>query len=511
MGVGEWQRYWFRIYCSTLLRVISVYGIIISVNPMITRNKSIMKTTVRTLLKEQENSELYDYAYGCMVLSRRLYNAALFRLRQNFTARKKDVLTANEKQVMDEIMLTVQSSNMKAPKAVVSYQFLEKLMRVKENPDFFSGLPMQTAQEVLKQAVRSFKGWISALREYKKDPSGFTGRPKMPKYMKPDKLSTVVFTNQDCVLYIKESQSRLKFPKTKATVAGIVPPENSRLMEVKMKPFHGRILLLCTFEVPDPEIESPGPYACGLDFGVSNTVALVSNNRLAVLYKGGFIKAANQWYNKRSAELKGIMMKGKDPSKASGHAKTAQLDALSLKRANILHDAMHKISADIVKTCCQNGIGTIVMGVNQGWKQNINIGRTNNQNFVQIPLFMLQAMITYKAERAGIRIIRQEESYTSKADLLSMDTIPVYGDANEPSFSGKRIFRGLYRSADGTVVNADLNGAGNILRIAIPAAFSCDTDFSFLQHVRVHDILPHVKCKAKQPRHRRDRKVLAAA
>ena len=84
-------------------------------------------------------------------------------------------------------------------------------------------------------------------------------------------------------------------------------------MEVRLKPLHGRILLLCTFEVPDPEARSPGPYACGLDFGVTNTVALVSDNGLALLYKGGFIKAANQWYNKRSAELKSIMMKGKDP------------------------------------------------------------------------------------------------------------------------------------------------------------------------------------------------------
>ena len=384
-------------------------------------------------------------------------------------------------------------------------------MRVTENPDFFSGLSMQTAQEVLKQAARSFKGWISALSAYKKDPSAFTGRPKMPKYMKAGVLNTVVFTNQDCVFYTDNGKSRLKFPKTKASVYGVMLPESARLMEVRLKPFHGRILLLCTFEVPDSGVKAPGPYACGLDFGVTNTVALVSDNGLAVLYKGGFIKAANQWYNKRSAELKSIMMKGKDPSKAARHVKTAKLDALSLKRANILHDAMHKISADIVNTCCENRIGTIVMGINQGWKQGINIGRTNNQNFVQIPLFMLQQMITYKAERAGIRVIRQEESYTSKADLLAMDPIPVYGKNPETVFSGRRISRGLYRSADGTVVNADLNGAGNILRKAIPTAFNSDTDFSFLQGVQVRGLLPHVKCKAKQPRHRRGRKVLAAA
>lgn len=470
-----------------------------------------MKTTVRTLLKESENKELYQYAYAGMELSRRLYNAALFRLRQNFTARNKPALTANEEQVMDEIMLTVQATGMKAPKALISYRFLEKLMRATGNPDFFSGLPMQTAQEVLKQAVRSFKGWFSALRSYKKDPTAFTGRPKMPKYMKQDSLNTIVFTNQDCVLYTDNGRSRLKFPKTGASVFGVTHPEGGRLMEVRLKPFHGRILLLCTFEAPDPEVRSPGPYACGLDFGVTNTAALVSNNGLAVLYKGGLIKAANQWYNKRSAELKSIMMKGKDPSNASRYVKTAKLDALSLKRENILQDAMHKISSDIVKTCCKSGIGTIVMGINHGWKQNINIGHANNQKFVQIPLFMLQSMITYKAERASIRILRQEESYTSKADLLAMDPIPAHGTTQEVSFSGRRISRGIYRSEAGTVINADLNGAGNILRKAIPTAFGRNADFSFLQNVQVHDVLPHTKRKARQPRHRRDREVLAAA
>ena len=281
-------------------------------------------------------------------------------------------------------------------------------------------------------------------------------------------------------------------------------------MEVKLKPCHGRIFLLCMFEVPDPDVQTPGPYACGLDFGVSNTAALVSNNGLAVLYKGGFIKSANQWYNKRSSELKSAAMKGRPASKASRQLKTAKLDALSLTRENTMRDAMHKISADIIKTCLGHQIGTIVMGVNKGWKQGAGIGRSNNQNFVQIPLSLLQSMIIYKAGRAGIEVIQQEESYTSKADLLSGDPLPVFGKGNDTAFSGTRMRRGLYRSADGTVINADLNGAGNILRKAIPDAFEEGTDFSFLQEVRVHDVLPHVKCKPKRPRHR-GCKALAAA
>ena len=474
-----------------------------------------MKSTSQTLLRKADNPELYEYSCTCMELSRRLYNAALFRLRQNFTGRGKESPTANERQILDEIELTIRLTNKARPKSCISYTFLEKMMRVTENPDFFAGLPMQTAQEVLKQAVRDFKGWLSSLSEYRKNPSAFTGKPKMPKYKKPDTLNTVTYTNQDCVIYGDSNSNYMKMPKTNAAAGNVYIPEGGRLMEVKIKPYYGHILLLCTFDLPDRNAPSPGPYACGLDFGVSNTVALVSNNGLAILYKGGFIKSTNQWYNKRTSELKSIAMKGKDPSKAKGdqYIKTAQLDALSLKRANTMRDAMHKISADIVQTCLENRIGTIVMGSTKGWKQGSDMGSKGNQNFIQIPVYMLQRMITYKAERAGILVIRREESYTSKADLIAMDPIPVYGEEGDgpAAFSGKRVSRGMYRSSSGMLINADVNGVGNILRKEIPDAFDGIVNFAFLQNVRVHDVLPHVKSKAKRPRHSRRREVLAAA
>ena len=474
-----------------------------------------MKTTTRTVLSSSKNKEFFNYACPLMELSRRLYNAALFRIRQNFTARKKEKLSANERQVMDEISLTASTYHLVKPKAFISYFFLEKLMRATNNPDFFAGLPMQTAQCVLKQAVSDFKGWIKAVKSYNKDPSSFTGRPKMPNYKKEDKtLNTITFTNQDCVIYPGRKQDYMKFPKTKAAVNGIYIPANSRLSEVKVKPYYGKLLLLCTFDTKEEDVKSPGSYSCGLDFGVNNTVALVSNNGLALLYKGGFIKSENQWYNKRTAELKSILMSGKDTLKAKdGQFKSAQLDTISRKRMDTLRDAMHKISRSIVDTCVRNHIGTIVMGINKGWKQETGLGTVNNQNFVQIPFYILQGMIKYKAEHAGIIVIKQEESYTSKADLTVLDFMPVYSDkgADDVTFSGARKSRGLYRTHTGMVINADINGAGNILRKALPSAFDSITDFSFLKNVKSVDILPHEKCKAKRPRVSRRCKVLAAA
>ena len=116
------------------------------------------------------------------------------------------------------------------------------------------------------------------------------------------------------------------------------------------------------------------------------------------------------------------------------------------------------------------------------------MGRTNNQNFVQLPLETLRFMITYKAQSVGIMVHDQEESYTSKASLVDNDYIPTYGvDDDMADFSGKRIKRGLYRCSDGTIINADLNGAGNILRKKLPDAFKGVTDFSFLNNIVVRN------------------------
>ena len=146
-----------------------------------------------------------------------------------------------------------------------------------------------------------------------------------------------------------------------------------------------------------------------------------------------------------------------------------------------MKDMMHKVSTDIVRYCVEHKVGTIVMGVNRGWKQGTGMGKVNNQNFTGIPHVKLKQMIRYKAAREGIRIIEQEESYTSKADITAMDPMPVYGrEDGRPVFSGRRIKRGLYACSAGYTVNADCSGAANILRKAVPEAWKGTEDFRFL-------------------------------
>lgn len=143
-------------------------------------------------------------------------------------------------------------------------------------------------------------------------------------------------------------------------------------------------------------------------------------------------------------------------------------------------------SADIIKMLVQHGIGTLVIGKNDGWKQDINIGKQNNQNFVSIPHARFIQQLEYKAALAGIAVVITEESYTSKASFLDGDEIPVHGKTDtKPKFSGRRVKRGLYKSKNGTLINADINGSANILRKAFPKAFGEGIEGFVVNPVRI--------------------------
>ena len=441
----------------------------------------------KTVVKQTEHPDLFSLFNRYGVLATNLYNAGLFRVRQNFTMHGKEVLHPLEQEVKQEIERTVTGKNLGHPRRSMSYLFLEKLMRVTWNPDFFAGLPMQCAQNVLKQVCGDFKNWMASCRQYKKDTSGYLGRPKMPHYKRKKSLSSFTFTNQ---VLEQGNKNLLKFPVVRGHYLPI-GPVSGRLKQVEVKPYYGEFLVICIFETDEDCSSLPDGASCGIDLGVDNTAALVSSNGRCVLYKGGALKSANQWYNKQMADCRSLAMKGHTADEAAklGLLHTKKMQSLSRRRNQFFHDTMHKIASDIVHFCLASGITTIVIGKNKNWKQKSNIGHVNNQNFVQIPLETLRWMITYKAESAGLIVVEQEESYTSKASLVDGDEIPVYGKEtkNLVAFSGRRIKRGLYRTGSGQVINADLNGAGNILRKYIPDAFKDRKDFVFLDQILVRN------------------------
>lgn len=440
-------------------------------------------------IHQQKTDHFYSYCEGFALLAKPLYNAALFRIRQIFTGWDKKARTDNEKQVFEEVALLKEAYPSIRVRRTISYGQLEKLMRVTENPDFFAGLPMQTAQQTVSQAVQDFDNWLKSMKEYRQHPEKFLGKPKMPGYKKSD-TCTFTITNQDAVLYPAEGGSTLKFPLTKERLLLTNIPAGN-LKEVKIKPHYGRYIISLTMEVEDVPKREDLPETAAVDFGTDNIAAIVCTDRSSAIYKGGAVLACNQWFAKQRAKYTGIITKGHEHM----HASSARLTQLSWRHANFQLDQMHKVSRSIVDWCLEHGAGTLVLGVNKYWKQNANIGKANNQKFTGVPAALLRSLITYKANAAGITVLEQEESYTSKADVTEGDPIPVYGkdDKKASSFSGCRISRGLYRCASGLVINADCNGAANIMRKAFPGIWGKTTDFRFLADPEVfgfHELNP---------------------
>ena len=425
---------------------------------------------------------IYSYCDDFCRKAKLLYNAALFRIRNIFTGYEKEHRTDNEEDIFCEVHALQDVHPQIHVRKVISYNHLEKLMRVTENPDFFIGLPMQTAQAMVKQAVTDFKNWLASLREYKKHPEKFLGRPKIPHYKKQD-LATVIITNQDAVLYPSETGVSLKLPIIKKRLSFSNISEHAFLKEVRIKPYHGRFLFCLTFEEPEPVIETSMPYTCAIDFGIDNFAAIVCDDGSSAIYKGGAVLSDTQWFHKQKAMYISILTNGHK----NRYATLKRLADLSYHHANFVKDQCHKISRSIIDFCVDHYAGTLIFGVNPLWKQNSRIGKINNQKFVSMPIAFLRAMITYKALNAGIKIIEQEESYTSKADITTKDYIPTYRvDDENAQFSGIRIKRGLYRCADGTILNADCHAAANIMRKAVPDIWDRTTDFSFLTSPKVY-------------------------
>ena len=443
---------------------------------------------------------LYDWCCTITNLANNLKNATLYRQRQVFFAKGKEpsAITSNEQEIIDEFKNTLGIDILKCG---LTYARLQKDMQNSCNPDYYAkGMPAQTAQAIIKQCVDDWNNTWSAIKDWKANPSKYKNKPKLPNYARKGGRSTATVTNQDCKLTTDENGvTWAGLPFAKKIPVCIGKPKGT-LKEVKIVPKNGVFELNFTFDV---EIEDILPKLehiriAGIDFGVDNLMAVTNNfDAPCLLYKGGIIKSANRLYNKKIADIMQTeMSKPGCPLNKDGNPKfvpTEESMSLTNRRTNQIHDFMLKVACHFIAWCAENRVDTIVMGVNKGWKQEVCIGKTNNQNFVQIPFTYLQSVIEYKASEHGITVIKQEESYTSKASFLDNDFIPVYkeGDTTKYTFSGRRKpthykgmykkdgFRGLYKSADGTIINSDLNGSANIVRKAIPDAFkNCKPDFN---------------------------------
>jgi putative transposase len=356
----------------------------------------------------------------------------------------------------------------------VDYNFLDALFKLIAQNDYRS-LPAQSSQGVMKVVFQNWKSFYASLADYKENPMKYKAKPRIPKYCR-SKEKEIIFSNQDCV--IKDGKY-LKFPKTKDRLnIGKMGTLQGKLKQVRVIPKYHEYIVELVRDVPfKQEMLVDNKRYMSIDLGIDNLATIVTNTgRRPLLVKGKNVKSINQYYNKMKAYYIGILRNGKQTNE--GPFTSKRLEKLNQTRYFKIKDIFHKASYNIVKIALEEQTNTIIIGKNKEWKQEINIGKRNNQAFVSIPHSLLISMIEYKAARHGIKVIVTEESYTSKASFLDGDDIPTYGESSDKKqYSGKRIQRGLYRTSCGWLINADVNGSANILRKGL-VCLTKNTDFN---------------------------------
>jgi putative transposase len=323
----------------------------------------------------------------------------------------------------------------------------------------YQKLPSQTAKQILRLVDKNWKSFFNSLKKCKAQPRKYQGRPKPPKYKKKNGEFLLIFTNQQC--RIKECY--LYFPE-KVAISPIKTRIKSQLHQIRLVPKGLYYIVEIIYEKDVKNLKFDKKRILGIDLGLINIVTMVNNVGLQpAIIKGGIAKSINQFYNKQLARYRSV----KD--KRGIAFETRRIQKLTKKRNNKINDQFHKISRRILNYCVDNNLGTIIIGYNRSWKQKVNMGRINNQKFVQLPYFKLISQIQYKSKLVGIGVILEKESYTSKCSFLDNESIQKH-----KNYVGKRINRGLFRSKKGIVLNADVNAGYNIIKKVIPNAVLVD-------------------------------------
>jgi putative transposase len=354
----------------------------------------------------------------------------------------------------------------------IPYAVLEKQFKQKDLlPD--QQLPLKVVQNVLRQVDHDWQAYFAALAEYETHPAKFTGRPKLPGYKNTaDGRNMLVYTSQATGKRIFRKKGVIK-------LSGLdvhIQTQQKAFDQVRILPRKTHYLVEVVYTVqeqPDKALD-PTLYAAG-DLGIDTLCALTSNKPgfMPLLVNGRVLKSINQGYNQHRAALQSRLPEGQYTARL--------LESLTDNRNRRIKTELHRCSKLIIQTLLDNHIATLVIGKNDGWKQEVKLGKRTNQNFVNIPHAQFIAMLTYKAALVGINVILSEESYTSKCSFL--DNEPI---CKHECYAGKRVKRGLFRASSGQYINADVNGSYNILRKVVPKAFADGIGAAVVQPVRVY-------------------------
>jgi putative transposase len=468
--------------------------------------------TWKIMIRPDKDAVLCRYFEENTTAAKCMYNAANFYIRNTMTGIRKspEERTSHETEVLHYVFTGIQKANAHSYEVYckkqeeykkiggmagavamsklkykvvpyptrdewfLSYTVLDAIFKYTDHPTY-RRMNSQVNQNAIKKTVKSWKSYFQLRKDYVIHPEKYKARPRIPGYIKQPAM-TAAYTNQTAKFIRKDGRAYLRFVNHKPLV--LIGKESlysgMTYVKTEVKPQYGGYSILLTFkeDIILPEVPKFPKRILGIDIGVDNFCAVANNfGDTPFLIKGGAVKSMNQNFNKERARLLSEVTKGSD----STHSKkeTKRLHTLSRRRETHLRDFFYKTAWYLVRYAKRQQVEVIVAGHNEDQKQNICIGRQNNQNFVSIPFCRFLDILRYTAAKAGIPVVLREESYTSKASLLDLDAIPAYkkGDTINHTFSGKRVRRGLYKTNSGFFINADINGAGNILRKEYPYAY----------------------------------------
>jgi len=396
-----------------------------------------------TLKSVKPNNSLYKECEALCVSTKQLYNVGLYELRQTLFNQSE----------------------------FLNYKVLYQKMKTNEN---WTALPRKISNQVWKQVTGNWSHWLKALKEYKKNPSKFMGRPRLPKY---NKSMNIVTYEQGALGTRGLPENKLRLSKTNIILD--ISLIEGEIKEVSIIPKNGLFLIKATYTEEMRNNQLNYKNIAGIDLGLNNLMTVATNQAdiQPRMVNGRPLKSINRRWNKQKAKLQSKLGKGIFNSH--------RIRKITEKRNNQVDNYLHIASRTVIDWLVENKIGTLIIGKNLQWKTGIKIGKRNNQNFVQIPHARLIELVQYKFEQENGIVVINEESYTSKASALDLDNIPKFSKRRNQKyeFSGKRVKRGLYKTLQGLLINADLNGALNIIRkVARNSYDDLVSDKQFIHH-----------------------------
>ena len=365
------------------------------------------------------NHKLYSICDELCFKSKNLYNVALFEFRQSYFDKEADTLT---------------------------WQNLNRIFNQSNQFDYRE-LPSKVSNTVLKKLGNNISSFWSLVKK-----SDYDKKIRLPKYLHKTDGRFIVEFNKQTFSNKRDENNNLIICKSSLDLR--IPTRVEQPQQVRIIPKVGCYVIEVVYEIKENKLKQNQRVAA-IDLGLNNLATVVTNDGdNPILISGKKIKSINQYYNKMTSKKKSLLPYNVFTSKS--------LDRLWLKRNNKISYEIHKVTKFLANYFDERDVSKVIIGNNSGWKNGINLGKRNNQNFVNIPYTKFINQLTYKCQLLGITVIVREESYTSKASFLDYDEIPNYKEGTKYKFSGKRIKRGLYRSTT-RKINADVNGAYNIM------------------------------------------------